>query len=187
MGLFDAEVQRWHGTYAKADQHRQFAAFRQAVLDRPGAVVIELGGGVPGLSTAMFLSAAEEAGGGHVWSVDLQPAQVPAEWHGLREWHFLQGDDLHPAVAAWLPKRCDVLFIDSAHTYEHTLAELRLYARRVRKGGVALLHDTQWDEGNVELDEPTGPVARALDDWCASTGRPWVNLPGSFGLGIVYF
>ena len=187
MGLFDAEVRRWRDTYSDPVQHRQFAAFRQAVLDRPGAVVIELGGGVPGLSTAMFLSAAEEAGGGDVWSVDLQPAQVPAGWHGLPGWHFLQGDDLHPAVQAWLPRQCDVLFIDSAHTYGHTLAELRAYVPRIREGGAALLHDTQWDHGNVELAGPTGPVARALDDFCAGAGLSWENLPGSFGLGTILF
>jgi cephalosporin hydroxylase len=193
VGLFDAEVRRWHDTYSDPVQHRQFAAFRQAVLDRPGAVVIELGGGVPGLSTAMFLSATDEVqvgaywADGEVWSVDLQPAQVPAGWHGLPYWHFLQGDDLHPAVQAWLPQQCDVLFIDSAHTYGHTLAELRAYVPRIRGGGAALLHDTQWDHGNVELAGPTGPVARALDDFCAGAGLSWENLPGSFGLGTILF
>ncbi len=184
MSLFAAERQRWEATYPKPEQIRQAAAFRQAVLDRPGATVAELGGGVPGLSTTMFLSAIEEAGG-DLWSVDLQPAQVPGEWHGLPYWHFLQGDDLHPATAAWLPAACDVLFIDSDHRYGHTLAELRLYVPRVREGGVVMLHDTQWDEGNIELPEPTGPVARALDTYCAETGRAWTNLPGSYGLGTI--
>lgn len=183
MGLFDAERQRWETTYPKPDQLRQFAAFRQAVLDRPGAVVTELGS-VPGLSTTMFLSAIEEAGG-ELHSADLLPAQVPAGWHDLPYWHRVQGDDLQPATAGLLPDRCDVLFIDSDHGYEHTLAELRLYVPRVRPGGVVLLHDTQWDEGNIDLGGPGGPVARALDTYCAETGLAWENLPGSFGLGMI--
>jgi cephalosporin hydroxylase len=186
VSLFAAEQERWQRQYPAPAQIRQMAAFRQAVLDRPGATVVELGGGVPGNSTTMFLSAIEDAGG-ELWSVDLEAAQVPAEWHWLPYWHFLQADDLSSQAQKWLPAEVDVLFIDSDHGYEHTLAELRLYAPRVCAGGVALLHDTQWDTGNIELPEPTGPVARALDDWCAEAGRSWVNLPGSYGLGIIDF
>jgi len=186
MGMFDAEVRRWYDTWQEPAQHRQHDMFRQAVLDRPGAVVIELGGGVPGTSTTMFLSAAEAAGG-EVWTVDLHPAQVPADWHDLPYWHFLQGDVLHPAVQGWLPAQCDVLFIDSDHHYGHTLEELRAYAPRVRAGGVALLHDTQWDEGNTDLGQPVGPVARALDAYCGYEGLDWVNTPGNYGLGTIRF
>ena len=184
MSLFAAQRQHWDATYPGAEQLRQSAAFRQAVLDRPGSVVVELGGGVPGLSTTMFLSAIEEAGG-ELWSVDLQPAQVPGEWHDLAYWHFLQADDLSPQAREWLPAACDVLFIDSDHHYDHTLAELRVYAPRVRAGGVVLLHDTQWDDGNIDLGQPIGPVARALDAYCAETGKTWTNLPGSYGLGTI--
>jgi predicted O-methyltransferase YrrM len=185
-GMFDAQVARWYSQYREKDQHRQHDMFRQAVLDRPGAVVVELGA-VPGLSTTMFLSALDETGGGELWSVDLDVPETVALWGDLPQWHFLQADDISPQAQAWLPDVCDVLFIDSAHTYAHTLAELRAYAPRVRKGGTALLHDTQWGPGNTDLGEPVGGVAKALDTYCAEAGLEWVNTPGNFGLGTIRF
>jgi hypothetical protein len=29
------------------------------------------------------------------------------------------------------------------------------------------------------------PVAAALDEYCAEAGLSWVNLPGTYGLGII--
>lgn len=140
-----------------------------------GATVIELGVRT-GNSTAAFLAA-----GAEVWSVDTGEPQVPGEWRGNPRWHFLLGDDLHPSVRAALPARCDVLFIDTSHTYEHTLAELRAYAPRAR---LVLLHDTQW-AGGIDIGTPTGPVARALDDYCVEAGLRWENRAGSYGLGVI--
>lgn len=141
-----------------------------------GATVIELGVRT-GNSTAAFLAA-----GAEVWSVDVEPPAVPGEWHENPRWHFLCGDDLAPEVAAVLPAEVDVVFIDTAHTYEHTLAELRTYAPRA---GLVLLHDTQWMPGGADAGSPVGPVARALDGYCAETGLSWENRPGSYGLGVL--
>lgn len=141
-----------------------------------GKTVIELGVRT-GNSTAAFLAA-----GAEVWSVDIEPAAVPGEWHENPRWHFLCGDDLAPEVAAVLPAKVDVVFIDTVHTYEQTLAELRTYAPRA---GLVLLHDTQWMPGGIDAGAPSGPVARAIDDWCAEAGLTWVNRPGSYGLGVI--
>ena len=84
-------------------------------------------------------------------------------------------------VLAGLPAIADVVFIDTAHTYDHTLAELRAYAPRAP---LVLLHDTQFVNG-ADAGTPTGPVARALDDYCAEAGLTWVNRPGSYGMGCI--
>ena len=141
-----------------------------------GSTVIELGVRT-GNSTAAFLAA-----GAEVWSVDVEPPAVPSEWHDHPRWHFLCGDDLDPAILAALPVEAGIVFIDTAHTYDHTLAELRAYAPRA---GLVLLHDTQWLDGGADAGTPTGAVARALDDYCAETGLTWENRPGSFGLGVL--
>ena len=141
-----------------------------------GSTVIELGVRT-GNSTAAFLAA-----GAEVWSVDTQMASVPHEWHGNPRWHFLLGNDLSPEILAGLPATADIVFIDTAHTYEHTLAELRAYAPRAR--ALVLLHDTQW-AGGIDTGTPTGEVARALDGYCVEAGLSWENRPGSYGLGVI--
>ena len=142
-----------------------------------GKTVIELGVRC-GNSTAAFLAA-----GAEVWSADTEHPQVPPEWHENPRWHFLLGDDLSPEILDGLPATADVVFIDTAHTYEHTLAELRAYAPRATR--LVLLHDTQWVPGGIDGGTPTGEVARALDGYCAEAGLRWENRPGSYGLGVV--
>ena len=140
-----------------------------------GSTVIELGVRT-GNSTAAFLAA-----GADVWSADTEAPAVPEQWHENPRWHFLCGDDLNPDILDGLPAEVDVVFIDTVHTYDHTLAELRAYAPRAR---LVLLHDTQWVDGRDD-GSPAGPVSRALDDYCAETGLSWENRPGSYGLGVL--
>lgn len=133
-----------------------------------------------GESTTAFLAAAEAASG-HVWSVDVDPPAVPLEWLQSPLWSFLQADDTSAQAQVWLPAECDVLFIDTSHDYHHTFEELRLYVPRVAPGGLVLCHDTKL------TNPPFDPlaVARALDDYCAETGRAWLELGGQFGLGEI--
>lgn len=142
-----------------------------------GGTVIELGVRT-GNSTTAFL-----ASGAEVWSVDIAELQVPGDWHQNPRWHPLLGDDLDQQVLDALPAQADVVFIDTMHTFDHTLAELRAYVPRARR--LVLLHDTQWLPNGSDAGTPTGPVARALDDYCAEAGLQWENRPGSYGLGVI--
>jgi predicted O-methyltransferase YrrM len=149
--------------------------------------VLELGTRT-GNSTVAFLAAAE-AVNGHVTSVDIDP--LHPEMHFLAEcprWTFIQGSDLEVQV----PLEVDVLFIDTSHEYEHTLAELRAYIPGVR--GTALFHDTNvyWNAARTVVSslvplhgEKIPPVTQALDDYCKETGLSWENLPGEYGLGMI--
>jgi predicted O-methyltransferase YrrM len=138
-----------------------------------------------GHSTCALLAGLEAAGSGHLWSVDIAPPQVPAGWEDLPYWHFLQADDLSRTAREHIPEKLDLLFIDTSHSYDHTLAELAVYAPRVIPGGVILMHDTRWAPGDIELPAPTGPVAGALDTWCRMKRLAWENLPGSYGMGMI--
>ena len=148
--------------------------------------VLELGTR-EGNSTAAFLTAVEKTG--WVWSIDINPPQVPDEWHSLPCWRFLQADDLSPQARAWAPPVVEVLFIDTSHEYAHTLTELRVYGPRVRPGGVILLHDTEYGciggEHRQWIDPRVSEVGRAVDAYCRETGLSWVNRPGSYGLGVI--
>jgi predicted O-methyltransferase YrrM len=140
--------------------------------------IIELGTRT-GESTSAFL-AGVSATGGHVYSMDIGPATN--EWLHTDLWDFMSADDMSDAAAEWLPDECDILFIDTSHTYEHTLAELRRYVPRVRPGGTVLMHDPElrgddpimgWEWVHNAPDAPEFPVAAAIDTYCAETGLTW--------------
>lgn len=150
----------------------------------PQARVLELGVRW-GTSTAALL-AAVEAGGGHLWSVDIAQPAVPDWWASAGLWTLTVGDDLDPAVTGRQPAAVDVLFLDTSHVYGQTLAELRLYVPRVAAGGTVLCHDTELAAPEDAHGEgPEYPVAAALDAYCVETGLDWVNRTGCFGLGVL--
>ena len=155
-----------------------------AAVAYPQVSILELGVRW-GTSTAMFLAAAEQAGG-HLWSVDIATTpeleQVRERWETSGHWTFIVGNDMD---IDWAGPGWDVLFIDTSHAYDHTLAELRKYVPLVKPGGVVYLHDTKLE--TPELVGPTlpYPVARALDTFCAETGREWVELGAQYGLGKI--
>jgi cephalosporin hydroxylase len=136
--------------------------------------VIELGVR-GGNSTSAFLAALER-GGGELWSVDISVPGVPLWWHELPSWHLMVADDCDPRAVSFCPGEADVLFIDTSHYYDHTLAELRAYAPKVRAGGLILMHDSgpDWPD-----------VAQALNAWCRETGNEWYDLTGWPGMGVV--
>jgi predicted O-methyltransferase YrrM len=159
---------------ARAAQGMPFSDIREQMpvlyaWARNAAKVIELGVR-SGNSTSALLAGLE--GRGELWSVDISPPDVPAYWHSLPNWHLMVADDQSPEAVAFCPQGADVLFIDTSHYYQHTMAELKLYVPKVRPGGVVLMHDTGpgWPD-----------VAVALNDH----GLPWYDHPGWPGLGVI--
>ena len=155
------------------DMANQMPVLYAWTLRYPAPRVIELGVR-DGNSTVTFLAAIDRAGAGHLWSADLDYPPLRDQWAG-QPWNLIVDDDLSPACAQAMPAECDVLFIDTSHSYGQTRAELDLYGPRVRPGGVILLHDTISYSG----------VADALTDWCRDTGREWTPTPAWPGLGVV--
>lgn len=153
------------------------------VLRYTEPVVLELGVR-SGNSTAAFLAAANLVDG-HVWSVDIGLHQAPGWWWQTGRWSPIVGNDLDPTVLARLPQSVDVLFIDTSHAYDHTLAELRTYVPRVKPGGVVLCHDTELEAPELVGPQPPFPVAKAIAEYCTETGLAWQNITGSYGLGVI--
>lgn len=149
-------------------------------------VAIELGVR-KGNSTSALLSAMV-ATDGVLWSCDIDPPDVPEDWLTNPSWRFRRGDSVSPETLAWMPKSANLVFIDTSHTYDQTLAELRAYVPRVSGGGVVLCHDTQWLPPAISTPHPDGPVTDALSDFCRETGLKWTNRhskPGFYGLGEI--
>lgn len=171
--------------------HLQF--MHDTVLKYRAPVVIEMGVRT-GNSTCALLYATLKADG-QMWSADISESQVPDYWHEFPSWHFLQGDSVSPEVLKWMPKRADVVFMDTSHTFEQQLAELREYVPRVKPGGTVLIHDTQCvpadnfeSDSFIAMAEPEGPVADALDAFCEESGLSWANRhsdPPFYGMGVI--
>jgi predicted O-methyltransferase YrrM len=192
----EAEYQARLGAWSDIQGHLRFLYDRAAAI--PGARLLELGVR-SGNSTAVLLYAADTTDG-HLWSVDLEPPRAPSWWPLTGRWSLIIGDDLKLAADAqavpvdplrqgWrLPNQVDLLLLDTSHTYDHTLAELRAYVPRVRPGGVVCCHDTLLvghDQRGFGIEGDRGPVADALDAYCAEVGLTWSNRPGSFGMGVL--
>ncbi len=89
-------------------------------------------------------------------------------------------------MAAQVPLHdVDILFIDTSHAYAHTLAELQLYAPRVRKGGLVFLHDTEVRVPDSLIGEPEYPVKKAITEYCDANGYGWRNLTYCNGMAEI--
>ncbi len=101
--------------------------------------IVELGTR-SGESTIALLEAAKRVGG-QVYSIDIDPCQeakrIVKQYGFEKYWIFIQDDDLK---IEW-NKTIDHLFIDTVHTFEHTLKELKKYEQFVRNGGILTMHD----------------------------------------------
>ncbi len=185
MSFANEEYQRrLNGPWCDTKDHLRFLF--EAVMGYFSPVVIELGVHV-GNTTSALLAAAELTNG-VLWSADVAadtPELVPPEFLASPVWHLLIGDDCSPEVLAQMPVACDVLFVDSFHTTEHTLAVMEAYIPRVLPGGVALFHDTEWEHPDVQLPGPTGVVAAGIMQYCSRHGLTWENHPGCYGLGVI--
>lgn len=148
---------------------------RDLVVSLDAQVVVELGVRTARSTTAL-LAGVEETGG-LVWSCDVVNHGAPSEVGEHPQWEFVLGDDV--AMAPFAPTPIDVLFIDTSHTYEQTVAELVAYAQLVRPGGAIALHDTNDDWPAVQ---------RALFEWVdGMTVRPRLEVHNhDNGLTIVW-
>jgi hypothetical protein len=91
----------------------------------------------------------------HSWDIDpCRAAREKLEPLAEGRWHFTQGDSL----GARLPE-CDMLFIDTEHTYLQLRAELYLHHARVNK--YIAMHDTwMW-----EFPQYSEGMRRAIDEF----------------------
>ena len=143
--------------------------------------VLELGVRA-GVSTSALLAGVTDHGG-HVWSVDRDDCSPVFAGHP--HWTFVQADSLDVlTIGAAINKRSfhfpdfDVVFIDTTHTETHTLAELQLWGRHVKAGGVIMLHDT--DDGSTYPG-----VRNAMAEYCKEQGLTPEFHEGSYGLGVI--
>lgn len=142
---------------------------RETCLKLEAQTILELGVRDGG-STRAFLDVARILGT-KVISVDIEDCSKVSD---SPNWEFHQVDDM----LFDFKEPVDVLFIDTSHTYEHTLNELRKFTPLVKKDGVILLHDT------VHCPE----VYKAITDFLAENPNKYQfeNRENCNGLGILW-
>jgi len=109
-----------------------------------------------------------------LWSVDIDPAMTAytQRWldrSGLNDYVHLDtacsANPGNPAAAAqYLGGSPSLVFIDSSHQYQHTVAELDLWYPAVAPCGIVILHDAS---AFAERFDSTsrGGVKRAFQEW----------------------
>jgi cephalosporin hydroxylase len=150
--------------------------------------ILELGvGGDSGLSTGVFLNWLDKNGFGNrnMLSVDVNPLGMTFErYKDVPFWSFVQTDSV--SAISEIEKRgklVDMVFIDTIHSYDHTLAELR----GAEKITDYIMLDDMLFEGN-NFDPNPGGVKRALAQWLEEKAGEWEFFPltHSNQVGIVF-
>lgn len=134
----------------ETDINQHLPTLYNLVVENKYKVVVELGAGQ---STYVFTAAVNKTKGRFI-SIDLDPKahlRGFGEGEGVlekeRRYRFIRGDDLK-IVKKWR-RKIDLLFIDTSHTYEHTIKELKKWEPFVKVGGKIVLHDTYHKLGHA--------------------------------------
>ncbi len=147
------------------------ASYEEALEIVKPRTILELGiGGDSGISTAVFLAYVEKAGG-KLNSIDLNPLNMTGiryEQYLGSLWEF-KYDDSVTFLSTRKAKgiRFDMIFIDTSHTYEHTMNELNIAYQLTN----FMLMDDATFEGNA-TDKVQGGVKKAIVDW-SSQNQGW--------------
>ena len=103
--------------------------------------------------------------GARVFTVDIQDLTKTASAHPLWKKHveFLQGSSTDPRIVARIAERVKgkrvLVNLDSDHSMQHVLDELRLYAPMVGPGGYIAVEDTHLDGIPTHPEQGPGPTA----------------------------
>jgi len=117
------------------------------VFYRKPAVVVELGCFV-GWASAHLAMALQANGYGKLYCVDCDEKNLDTTMANLKRLGLdgvvstLLGKSTEPTIAAGLPNKIDILFIDTSHTYRDTFDEILLYSSRIGETGCMVLHDS---------------------------------------------
>ncbi|CAM8431154.1 CmcI Cephalosporin hydroxylase [Candidatus Methylopumilus universalis] len=98
--------------------------------------------------------------------IDIRTHNLAAiEAHPMANYiEMIQGSSIAPEIIAQVYQRakgnaCILLFLDSNHTHDHVLAELKAYGNLVTIGSYCVVFDTVIDDipVNIHKDRPWGP------------------------------
>jgi cephalosporin hydroxylase len=163
---------------------------KQMAKDSRGGFVLELGIGQADGSTKAFMEGLKERGeyGSErmMISVDFQ-IDFDLEQLNLNSppwWIFIEGDTrnkdtVRQVVGVSCPRKPDIIFIDTEHSYEHMAEELEAWKDLADDNTVWLFHDT-YMFGNYNK------MTDAIKEFALREGWEYVDLDtGAHGLGMM--
>jgi predicted O-methyltransferase YrrM len=96
-----------------------------------------------------------------------------------REYHCITGDSISLETLVEVKKalggrHADVVFCDSSHMYDHSLAEFELYFPLIRPGGYLMFHDAFWEGNSVHKGKAQAmrELDRMLPVYCVFMNEP---------------
>lgn len=164
--MFDEkDLVEWQEKYMSSPQYDsielEVALFIYSLARMTNAKRVLETGCSRGFSTSFLASAVADNNGHSVVSIDVDSL-----------FHLWEGSDVAPLIkfmngsstnliqqvrAALNGQMFDMLFLDSLHTYTHLMAEIMLYEKHLKIGGLIVLHDTIYYDC-------LGPVALQLSE-----------------------
>jgi predicted O-methyltransferase YrrM len=126
--------------------------------------VIEVGCfvGVTTAHLAKALSLLDESHG-CLFAVDIEPRFVNVTMKNLEQLGLcpyvspLVGGSLDAEVLHALPRKADLIFVDSSHEYSETVQEIAVYSEMLSDRGILVLHDTvRWADMREAITECKG-------------------------------
>ena len=94
-----------------------------------------------GQSTQLFLEICEK-NNGFLYSVDVDDT---SKKFNSKNWKFIHGrDDNFELIESYIPKKIDLIYIDSFHDAEHVAKIFYHYYPFLKKDGILLIDDVSW-------------------------------------------
>jgi predicted O-methyltransferase YrrM len=145
-----ARLEGWKALPECRDMQDDIMVLFNAVMTIKPKVILELGCG-GGLSTRTFALASSLIPGSQVISVDIDQSKIDdvrakLEAENLSSQCQIVNQDSAQFLKANSHQTLDFIFIDTSHTYEHTIAELVLALPMLSHHGYMFLHDTRYNE-----------------------------------------
>ncbi len=163
---------------------QDIVAIQEIIWETKPDIIIETGIAWGG-SVILYASLMQLAGKGSVIGIDLNlmdhvSAQIMSYPFSNRI-HLYKGSSIDPALVAQVkrhvePGRSVMVVLDSNHTHDHVLQELRTYAPLVTKGQFLVVSDTVVEDipAQTHRQRPWGPgnnPGTALKAYLAETDR----------------
>lgn len=190
---------RWLGT-TTVKYPTDLWAYQELISEQRPDFIVETGTYLGG--SALFLASICEAlGHGEVISIDVASGEYgPLPEHARIS--YLKGSSVDPGVVAEVRARVSesanvMVILDSLHTRDHVLSELRTYAPLVPLGGWLIVEDTnvnghpvlpEWGPGPMEAvdayirEEPALAIDRGREKFMlTSNPRGFLRRTGSAG------
>ncbi len=147
--------------------------FAETLSAKP-KLIVELG--VRGGESTFVFERAAQIIDAKLLSVDMNDCKNVSAW---KDWNFVQSDDIkfakefpeYAAQKGWSAE-IDLLFIDTSHEYNHTVAEINAWFPYLSKNASVIFHDTNLRELYKRRDSSWGlgwdnerGVIRAVEEY----------------------